>query len=89
MNFFLDENFPKSAVKLLSERDHTVFDIRSTAKEGATDDPIFKMAQDSQSIFLTTDVQSYPFQREELFCYGKIGFHLLLQPFIAQPIRTK
>jgi len=41
MNFFLDENFPKSAVKLLSERDHTVFDIRSTAKEWATDDAIF------------------------------------------------
>jgi len=59
MNFFLDENFPKSAVKLLSERNHTVFDIRSTVHEGAADDVIFRMAQDSQSIFLTTDKDFY------------------------------
>jgi len=59
MNFFLDENFPKSAVKLLSERDHPVFDIRSTVREVATDDAIFRLAQDGQSIFLTTDKDFY------------------------------
>jgi len=37
MRFFLDENFPKSAVALLMSHGHDVFDIRGTADEGAED----------------------------------------------------
>jgi len=55
MKFFLDENFPKSATKLLEFNGHQVFDIRSTPNEGATDIEIFEMAQKRNAIFLTTD----------------------------------
>ncbi len=55
MNFFLDENFPKSAIVLLEKQGHKVFDIRSTKYKGCNDIFIFKLAQQSKAIFLTTD----------------------------------
>ena len=55
MTFFLDENFPKSAIPLLEESGHSVVDIRSTIHEGADDSFIFKLAQKHNAIFLTTD----------------------------------
>jgi len=55
MNFFLDENFPKTITPLLEEQGHKVFDIRSTEYEGIDDTSIFKMAQKESAIFLTTD----------------------------------
>lgn len=70
MNFFLDENFPKAASKILTDNGHTVFDIRKTKHEGADDSDIFRMAQKKKAIFLTTDKDFYhtiPFQYEEHF----------------------
>ena len=55
MNFFLDENFPKTVSILLEKKGHTVFDIRSTENEGLDDISIFKLAQQKKAIFLTTD----------------------------------
>ena len=55
MNFFLDENFPKSAAKILEEQGHTVHDVRCTKDEGMSDLAIFKLAQIKQALFLTTD----------------------------------
>ena len=55
MNFFLDENFPKTVEVLLKTRGHNVFDIRSTEFEGSHDSSIFIMAQEKKAIFLTTD----------------------------------
>jgi len=55
MNFFLDENFPKSTTTLLHKRGNTVFDIRSTDLEGSDDKVISEIAQERNSIFLTTD----------------------------------
>jgi predicted nuclease of predicted toxin-antitoxin system len=55
MKFFLDENFPKAVVVLLSNRGHEAIDIRGTEKEGATDVEIFRMAQEQGAVFLTTD----------------------------------
>jgi len=55
MNFFLDENIPKPAIQILESRGHKVFDIRSTKHEGSDDITIFKMAQEKESIFVTTD----------------------------------
>jgi predicted nuclease of predicted toxin-antitoxin system len=55
MRFFLDENFPKAAVKLLNGTGHDVIDIRGTDKEGADDDDLFALAQNAHAIFLTTD----------------------------------
>lgn len=51
MNFFLDENFPKTAVELLTQLSHVVFDVRSTEAEGADDEMIFKIAQDKRAVF--------------------------------------
>ena len=70
MNFFLDENFPKSAGRILSEKNYRVFDIRSTEHEGAGDSEMFQMAQEKQAIFLTTDKDFYhtiPFQFKDHF----------------------
>jgi predicted nuclease of predicted toxin-antitoxin system len=55
MNFFLDENFPRTAEGWLTERGHRVYDIRGTKHEGADDPDIFQMAQDHQAVFLSTD----------------------------------
>lgn len=59
MNFFLDENFPKSAMKILEDHNHKVFDVRGTENEGSTDEDIFKLAQLKNSVFLTTDKDFY------------------------------
>ncbi len=55
MNFFLDENIPKSVVKYLTKQGNSVFDIRATKNEGAEDSIIFEMAQKEHAIFVTTD----------------------------------
>jgi predicted nuclease of predicted toxin-antitoxin system len=55
MRFFLDENFPKTAAKILIENGHDVFDIRGTSDEGSEDIDIFQIAQERNAIFLTTD----------------------------------
>lgn len=55
MTFFLDENFPKSALELLSANGHGVLDIRGTSREGARDSEIFAMAQAEGAVLLTTD----------------------------------
>jgi predicted nuclease of predicted toxin-antitoxin system len=55
MKFFLDENFPKSVTVILETKGHKVFDVRSTEDEGSDDFHIFKLAQDKESIFVTTD----------------------------------
>jgi predicted nuclease of predicted toxin-antitoxin system len=55
VNFFLDENFPKPAIRILEAQGHKVFDIRGTIHEGADDGSIFLLAQAENAIFLTTD----------------------------------
>ena len=55
MIFFLDENVPKSSIKLLESKGHEVIDIRGTHFEGSDDSILFKIAQDKKAIFLTTD----------------------------------
>lgn len=55
MNFFLDENIPKSAGRYLESHGHSVYDIRTTTDEGAEDAVIFEMAQNEKAIFITTD----------------------------------
>ncbi len=59
MNFLLDENFPKSAERLLIELEHHVIDIRGTALQGADDFHLFELAQQNQAILLTTDRDFY------------------------------
>jgi hypothetical protein len=46
MNFLLDENFPKSAEKLLSELGHHVFEIRGTELQGIMENSIYRRIQE-------------------------------------------
>ena len=59
MIFLLDENFPKSAEKLLIELGHQVIDIRGTEFQGADDSYLFEIAQQQQAILLSTDRDFY------------------------------
>lgn len=59
MIFLLDENFPKSAEKLLADLGHSVIDIRGTELEGADDVHLFELAQQNNAILLTTDRDFY------------------------------
>ena len=68
MKFFLDENFPKSSEIVLKEFGHKVFDIRGTSREGMSDLEIFKLSQEKNAVFLTTDKDFFhtiPFQFEK------------------------
>lgn len=44
MTFLLDENFPKSAERLLIELGHHVIDIRGTEQQGADDFQLLKLS---------------------------------------------
>ena len=55
MNFFFDEHFPKSTTELLHKYGHMVFNVRSTDLVDCDDKVIFEIAQEKNSIFLTTD----------------------------------
>ena len=59
MKFLLDENFPKSAEKLLIELGHQVIDIRGTELQGIDDFRLFEVAQENGAILLTTDRDFY------------------------------
>ncbi|MDD5673304.1 MAG: DUF5615 family PIN-like protein [Chitinivibrionales bacterium] len=55
MKFFLDENFPRSCIKILNSEGHDAYDIRGTEQEGFPDEKIFAEAQKLEAVFLTTD----------------------------------
>lgn len=59
MKFLLDENFPKSAEKVLIELGHQVIDIRGTKLQGVDDFRLFEIAQENEAILLTTDRDFY------------------------------
>ena len=59
MKFFLDENFPRKATRILESQGFEVFDIRGTETEGADDKTLFEKAQQHEAIFLTTDKDFY------------------------------
>ena len=55
MRFFLDENIPFVCREYLLSLNYEVFDVRGTANEGISDNHIFQLAQELQSVFVTTD----------------------------------
>jgi predicted nuclease of predicted toxin-antitoxin system len=59
MNFLLDENFPKSAEKLLVDLGYHVIDIRGTDRQGVDDFQLFEIAQQHEAVLLTTDRDFY------------------------------
>ena len=59
MNFFLDENFPKSAQSYLAQRRHSCLDVRDYLPQGTDDRVVFLLAQEHRAILLTTDKDFY------------------------------
>ncbi len=55
MMFFSDENFPKSALKVVAARGHDYFDVREHGSLGAEDHSLFQMAIEMDAVMLTTD----------------------------------
>lgn len=55
MTFLLDENFPKRAVPVLEAAGHTCLDARVMVPGGSDDAALFRLAQDHQAVFVTTD----------------------------------
>ena len=55
MRFLLDENFPRSAIALLEQGGHMVFDFRGTSEEGIEDLAVFEKACVLDAVLLTTD----------------------------------
>jgi predicted nuclease of predicted toxin-antitoxin system len=55
MNFFLDENFPKTALVELQRTGHTAVHALERFPPGTNDDQLFAHAQETRAIFLTTD----------------------------------
>ncbi len=55
MKFVLDENFPRSAVEVLSNMGHEAVNIRNEGLRGKSDEELFLFCQDLKGIFLTTD----------------------------------
>lgn len=55
MKFFLDENFPKSAIPLLEKQGHVIVDCRAEGLSGSDDAKLFEIAQNHEAVFLTTD----------------------------------
>lgn len=74
MKFFLDENFPKSADRLLKSRGHRVEDIRGTEKEGLKDKPLFEISQELKAIFFTTDKDFF----HTVPCFYKKHFRIVV-----------
>ena len=55
MNFFLDENFPVTASKLLDEFGHRCFRILDFEPQGGDDKTVFERAQAFEAVLLSTD----------------------------------
>jgi len=55
MTFFLDENFPRSSVKLLREFGQDVIDARDVLPAGSEDSLVLETARASEAVLLTTD----------------------------------
>ena len=84
MNFFLDENFPKSAIQWLNDRGHTAIDLRGTPDEGIPDSELFCRAQVANAVLLTTD-RDFFHTIPELFKHHRGAIVIALR----QPNRTR
>src|SRR5208282_3802737 len=55
MKFFLDENFPRSALTQLQSAGHTAAHTLEIFPPGTPDDQLFAHAQKEFAVFITTD----------------------------------
>lgn len=85
MLFFLDENFPRSAVEFLGTHGHTAVRALDYFPQGTGDDRLFDKAQELGALFLSTDKDFFhtvPLLRTD----RKIA---VVAFTLAQPTRTK
>jgi predicted nuclease of predicted toxin-antitoxin system len=59
MKFFLDENFPRSALLSLRSVGHIAVHTLEIFPPGTADDLLFTHAQQEQAVFITTDKDFY------------------------------
>jgi len=55
MTFFLDENFPRTALAHLQTKGHNASHALDAFPPGTSDDRLFALAQEQGAIFVTTD----------------------------------
>jgi len=55
VKILVDENIPIQTVNALSNLGHSVEDIRGTNKQGISDEEIWRIAQNENRLFRTTD----------------------------------
>lgn len=55
MNILVDENIPRRSVSSLIALGHDVRDLRGTPDEGADDQRVWALAQESARLLITTD----------------------------------
>ena len=55
MTYFLDENFPRSALDHLKTAGHTASHALDSFPQGTSDDNLFNCAQEVNAIFVTSD----------------------------------
>jgi len=55
VNFLFDENFPKSARRLVESLGHSVVDFREEGVRGSSDEVVMTMAIEHSAVVLTTD----------------------------------
>ena len=55
MKFFLDENFPRTALPLLESAGHPATHTLQHFPPGTTDTKLFAYAQEQQAVFVSTD----------------------------------
>jgi predicted nuclease of predicted toxin-antitoxin system len=55
MTFFLDENFPRTALAHMQTKGHNASHALDAFPPGTSDDKLFALAQEQGAIFVTTD----------------------------------
>jgi len=59
MKFFLDENFPRTALSQLQSAGHSAVHALEIFPPGTADEQLFTHAQQEQAVFVTTDKDFY------------------------------
>jgi predicted nuclease of predicted toxin-antitoxin system len=80
MNFFLDENFPLTASKLLAEAGHRCYRILDFEPQGGDDKTVFERAQTLDAVLLSTDKDFFHTVPFLFACHAGVVVITLRQP---------
>jgi predicted nuclease of predicted toxin-antitoxin system len=56
LKFVIDEDMPRSTVKVLKAKGYEVLDVRDCGLRGKSDDEVFEFAQKEKAVILTGDI---------------------------------